>query len=87
MPLATETKGTPDRDAVLDMLADTMAALQERIDAAEPEADDDEELHLKRVHELGYLANQYRKLQRDTDLDEMSAELELVKAAAGAGGD
>lgn len=79
---SSRTDHQEERDAILGMLEATMEALQDRIEAADPESVDEEELHLKRVHELGYLANQYRKLKRDTDLDEMQAELALLKSDA-----
>lgn len=73
---------SPDRDAILAMLADGMADLHDRILAADPQSLDEEELHLKRIRTLGYLANQHRKLQKDRDLDELEEEVELLQAEA-----
>lgn len=67
------------RDAILALLKDGMDDLSAAIDAAEPATPDEEKLQLCRYHELGYLANQYRKLQRDTDLDEMDERIDLLK--------
>ena len=39
----------------------------------------EERLQLRRYHELGYLANQYRKLKRDIDVEEMSDRLALLE--------
>lgn len=77
-------RGDPqaERDAILATLRETIATLATQIEEADPEATAEEELQLKRIHELGYLANQYRKLKRDTDLDEMQSELALLKSAA-----
>ncbi|KAB7514655.1 hypothetical protein DM867_05935 [Halosegnis rubeus] len=67
------------RDEILGLLKDGMDAVQTDIDAADPATTDEQRLQLRRYHELGYLANQYRKLQRDTDLDAMDDRLELLE--------
>lgn len=47
-----------------------MADLEQTIRTTTPKTFEEQQLQLRRYHELGYLANQYRKLKRDTDLDE-----------------
>lgn len=64
------------------MLEDGMANLHDRILTADPQSLDEEELHLKRVRTLGYLANQRRKLQKDRDLDVMEDKLDLLTDGA-----
>ena len=56
-----------------------MDNLQRAIETATPETPEEQRLQLRRYHELGYLANQYRKLQHDTDLDEMAQRMELLE--------
>ena len=56
-----------------------MDDLSRAIEAADPTTPEEERLQLRRYHELGYLANQYRKLKRDTDLDEMDDRLALLE--------
>lgn len=56
-----------------------MDDLSVAIQSADTELPEEEKLQLRRYHELGYLANQYRKLKRDTDLDEMHERLELLE--------
>lgn len=68
-----------DREEILSMIHETMEDLHDRILSATVDSMEAEELHLKRVRTLGYLANQYRKLKRDTDIDEMEDDLELLK--------
>lgn len=68
-----------DRDRILTMLEQSMEDLHERIQTANPKSPEEEEIHLKRVRTIGYLANQLRKLQKDRDLDEMQEELALLK--------
>lgn len=72
-----------DRDAILGMLLEVMETVEEQIAAAEPTTVDEQRLQLRRVHELGYLTNQYRKLKRDTDLDEMQEDLALLQTEGG----
>lgn len=72
---------SPDRDGVISMLEDAMTRLHARIEE-EPSSSDDEALFLQRIHTLGYLANQHRKLMRDRDLDEMADDLELLKTGS-----
>lgn len=67
------------RDAILEMLKEGMNDLSAAIETAEPAPPKEEKLQLRRYHELGYLANQYRKLQHDTDLDEMNERLDLLE--------
>jgi hypothetical protein len=67
------------REEILTMLKDGMDDLSTDIAAAEPATTEDEKLQLRRYHELGYLANQYRKLKRDTELDEMGDRLALLE--------
>lgn len=66
----------PTRDAILGMLEDAIRDLHHRTMGAESTTP--EELQLKQVRTLGYLANQYRKLSHDTDLDAMTDELALL---------
>lgn len=80
--MATVDAETPDqstREEILALLKDGMDAVQADIEAAEPATTAEQRLQLRRYHELGYLANQYRKLQRDTDLDEMHDRIELLE--------
>lgn len=67
------------REAILEKLEAGMDDLSATIEAADPKTADEEQLQLRRYHELGYLANQYRKLKRDTDLDEMDERLALLE--------
>jgi hypothetical protein len=68
-----------DRSAILETLKEGMDDLQQTIETTTPETPEEQRLQLRRYHELGYLANQYRKLQHDTDLDEMSQRMELLE--------
>jgi len=70
-----------ERDDVLASLAETMAEVRERIDPSAATTPEEQELQIKWVRAHGYLAGQYRMLKRDTDLDEMEDELELLERA------
>lgn len=75
--------GDDARKSILEMLKDAMNELQQAIEDVDPETVEEQQLQLRRYHELGYLANQYRKLQRDTDLDEMDQRIELIEGNLG----
>ena len=74
------------REAILEMLVDAMEELGRQLETADMDATDEAQLYLQQVHELGYLANQYRKLKRDTDLEEMAGEIELLRDDTDANG-
>lgn len=67
------------RDEILAMLKAEMDALHNRTMTADPDSPEAEKLQLKRVRALGSLANQYRKLKRDTDIDEMEERMEFLE--------
>lgn len=71
-----------ERDEILDMLADTMETTHTHIEESDWETEDEQELAIKWIRAFGYLSGQYRKLMKDTDIDEMEDELALVKTAA-----
>ena len=70
-----------DREEVLHLLAETIETTHGRVETFEADSREDEELLIKWIRALGYLSGQYRKLLKDEDLDEMAAELELIKRA------
>lgn len=75
----THDEDQSTREAILAMLKGGMDDLSGDLSAANPATPEEEKLQLRRYHELGYLANQYRKLKRDTDLDEMDERLALLR--------
>lgn len=74
------------REAILSLLEDGMADLAADIDAASPTSTEEKRIQLRRFHEIGYLANQFRKLSRDTEVDEMHERLELLEGKHEDGG-
>ena len=80
-PSARSQDQTTEREEVLSILADNIRAVDDRIDAREFKDADDEQLQIRWVRTLGYLSGQYRKLMKDTDIDEMEDELELLQKA------
>lgn len=75
----SQESNTDTRKAILEKLEAGMDDLSQAIDAVEPSTMEEEQLQLRRYHELGYLANQYRKLKKDTDISEMDERLELIE--------
>jgi hypothetical protein len=74
------TSEAGSRREILEMLRSGMDDLSETIAITEPTTLDEERLQLRRYHELGYLTDQYRKLMRDTELDEIQERLEIFEA-------
>lgn len=70
------------RDAVLTMLSETMRDISEDLSIDGEARPEEQELQIKWTRTLAQLAGQYRLLKRDTDVDEMSEELGLLKEAA-----
>jgi hypothetical protein len=70
---------TDGRNSIIKKLQSGIDDLERAIETANPETVDEQQLQLRRYHELGYLANQYRKLTRDTDLVEIDERLELLE--------
>ena len=73
-----------NREEVLEVLADQIRTVEERIEAIDPDPDDLEaqRLQIKWTRTLGYLAGQYRKLMKDTDIDELEEDVELLNKVA-----
>ncbi|WP_134670245.1 hypothetical protein [Halorussus marinus] len=59
--------------------ADTIRDVHDEIKDSDPDGIDAEKLQLRWVRTLGYLSGQYRKLMKDTDIDEMEEELDLLQ--------
>ena len=70
-----------ERDEIKAILATRIRALDATIEAADPATDDEAHLNLRRIRELGHLAGQYRKLMKDTDIDELEDDLALLQEA------
>ncbi|ADJ13910.1 hypothetical protein [Halalkalicoccus jeotgali] len=68
-----------NRSAILESLKDGIDGLQRAIETARPETPEEQRVQLRQYYELGYLANQCWKLQRDTDIDEMSQRMALLE--------
>lgn len=75
-----DASGPMDRDEIRTILADAIRTLDRAIDAEPPADADAEGRWLARMRTLRGLAAEYRKLEKDRDLDEMAEELELLKA-------
>lgn len=73
------TTKTSDREQIQQQLADRIDFIDDRIAAVLADDDVDEEVLIRWVRAQGYLAGQYRKLMKDTDIDEMQEELSLLK--------
>lgn len=74
-----------DRAEVLSTLKDAIRDVRDRTKEREVETPEDGQLLIKWYRTLSTLSGQYRMLQRDTDIDEMEVELELLHEATDLG--
>lgn len=72
-----------DREEVLSILENAIHNVRDRTKEREVETSEDERMLIRWYQTLGTLSGQYRMLQRDTDIDEMEENLELLEEAAG----
>lgn len=77
------SNSTTERDEIRELLADNIRALDDRITQARAEglSVETEELQLRRLHTTAQLARQYRLLARDADVDEVEADVDLLREA------
>ena len=75
---------TSEREEILEVLANRIRTIQTHLEENDPEPDDMEaqRLQIKWTRTLGYLAGQYRQLMKDTDLDEMEEDIDLLQEVA-----
>ena len=82
--MSRSKEGNSEREEILETLAERIRTIQTHLEESDPDPNDLEaqRLQIKWTRTLGYLAGQYRKLMKDTDLDEMGEDLELLQEAA-----
>lgn len=68
-----------EREEIMTKLATRIDSIDDRV-ATQMRADEtDDRLLIRWIRAQGYLAGQYRKLMKDTDIDEIQDDLELLK--------
>lgn len=70
-----------DREAILAILEEAIHDVRDQAMNHEGDTHEGEQMQIKWYRTLATLAGQYRMLQRDTDIDEMEADLELLQKA------
>lgn len=78
---ATAASTPTEREEISSILAARIRAIDERLEEPDAEAEMDEELQIRWTRTLGYLTGQYRKFMKDTDIDELEENLELIEEA------
>lgn len=68
-----------DREEILSILKEAIHDVRDRTQSREIKTPEDEQILIKWYRTLSTLTGQYRKLQKDTDIDEMEEELELLQ--------
>jgi hypothetical protein len=80
-----QTDSESNRDDVLSILEEAIRDTRDRTRSREIETLEDERMQIRWYRTLGYLSGQYRKLQKDTDIDEMEDDLELLREVTDVG--
>lgn len=75
----SEQPNTPiDREQILSILGNRIIMIDDRLNTTTTSGTLTAKEEIRWTRTLGYLADQYRKLKNDTDLDEMEAEIESL---------
>jgi hypothetical protein len=83
-PPTADSPSPLERDDIRTILTDTIRALDHAIDDDPPDSPDEEKRWLERMRTLRALTSEYRKLEKDRNLEEMADEIELLKDDAAA---
>jgi hypothetical protein len=78
-PLHDPEESETDREHVLSILGEAIHDVRDRTKSRDVETAEDERMLIKWYRTLGTLSGQYRKLQKDTDIEEMEEDLELLR--------
>jgi hypothetical protein len=77
----SEKDDTPsrEREEIMTKLATRIDSIDDRVATLMHAEETDERILIRWIRTQGYLAGQYRKLMKDTDIDEIQDDLELLK--------
>lgn len=81
-PRGSETTST-DRDEMLTLLAELIHDVRDHIRSYEVDSPEDERLLIRWHRTLSTLLREYRLLQKETDIDEMEENMELLQRVTG----
>lgn len=84
-PFDTATAST-DRDEILALLDEAIQNVRDRIQSYEVESPEDERLLINWHRTLATLVREYRQLQKETDIDEIEENIELLQRVTGSEG-
>ncbi|RJT07998.1 hypothetical protein [Halococcus sp. IIIV-5B] len=75
--------GRLDREAILSILSDQLHRIDDRLSESDLASDDvqKQEIRIKWLRTLATLSGEYRKLMKDSDMDEFEEDLELLQKA------
>lgn len=68
-----------DREEVLDRLEDVLEEAHRKATNGRVRDAENEQVRIRWIKAVGYLAGQYRQLVRDKDLEQLQAEIEQLK--------
>lgn len=76
-----------EREEILSLLHTAINHAHDQAVTYEAQTPEDERMQISWYRTLGYLSGQYRKLQKDTEIDEMDERLERLREVSGIRGD
>jgi hypothetical protein len=76
-----EDESESDREEILAILRNAIRDARDRTKTGNAETLEEEQVLINWFRTLGYLSGQYRKLQKDSDIEEMEDDLELLREA------
>jgi hypothetical protein len=76
-----EDESESDREEILAILRNAIRDARDRTKSGNAETLEEEQVLINWFRTLGYLSGQYRKLQKDSDIEEMEDDLELLREA------
>lgn len=76
---SAEPDPSREREEIMTKLATRIDSIDDRVARLMSADETDERVLIRWIRTQGYLAGQYRKLMKDTDIDEIQDDLELLK--------
>ncbi|ELY55819.1 MULTISPECIES: hypothetical protein [Natronococcus] len=81
MTFSSTSDEDTEREQILETLSERIQFIDTHLEEMDLDSKENQELAIKWTRTLGSLAGQYRLLMKDTDIDEMQSDLELLEAA------
>ncbi|MDZ7703889.1 MAG: hypothetical protein U5L04_05340 [Trueperaceae bacterium] len=75
-----------DREEILELVEDALREAHRKVESGRVYDAEAERVRIKWIRTVGYMADQYRKVLRDDDLEQMRAEIDELRDTIDGGG-